>query len=134
MQMSNIAEFNSAANADVDREHEVQLGLLRALCVAAGENRAASEIGEILDHLIAYSEAHFMSEELLMRQMSYDDYEDHVGDHVRMLEALDEIAEAQASGKSVLVSGKAESILKFIKQHIATRDQRFADFLLRGVA
>jgi hypothetical protein len=41
MQMSNIAEFNSAANADVDREHEVQLGLLRALCVAAGENRAA---------------------------------------------------------------------------------------------
>ena len=67
-----------------------------------------------------------------MRQMSYDDYEDHVSDHVRMLDALDEIAVAQASGKSTLVSGKAESVLKFIKQHIATRDQRFADFL-RGV-
>jgi hemerythrin len=41
----------------------------------------AAGVGEILDHLIAYSEAHFMSEELLMRLKSYDDYEDHVEDH-----------------------------------------------------
>ena len=119
MQMSNIAEFNSAANADVDREHEVQLGLLRALCVAAGENRAAGEIGEILDHLIAYSEAHFMSEELLMRLKSYDDYEDHVEDH--------------AAGDTALVAGRAAESLDFIGRHIATRDRRFADHVRLGL-
>ena len=133
MQMSNIAEFNSAANADVDREHEVQLGLLRALCVAAGENRAAGEIGEILDHLIAYSEAHFMSEELLMRLKSYDDYEDHVEDHLQMLDTLRGIAASHAAGDTALVAGRAAESLDFIGRHIATRDQRFADHVRLGL-
>ena len=116
-------------NPIMDGEHRVQLGLIEALCAAVEARAGSEEIGQILETLLEYSKTHFLSEELLMRQMSYDDYEDHVSDHVRMLDALDEIAAAQASGKSVLVSGKAESILKFIKQHIATRDQRFADFL-----
>lgn len=133
MQMSNIAEFNSAANADVDREHEVQLGLLRALCVAAGENRAAGEIGEILDHLIAYSEAHFMSEELLMRLKSYDDYEDHVEDHLQMLDTLRGIAASHAVGDTALVAGRAAESLDFIGRHIATRDRRFADHVRLGL-
>ena len=133
MQMSNIAEFNSAANADVDREHEVQLGLLRALCVAAGENRAAGEIGEILDHLTAYSEAHFMSEELLMRLKSYDDYEDHVEDHLQMLDTLRGIAASHAAGDTALVAGRAAESLDFIGRHIATRDRRFADHVRLGL-
>ena len=133
MQMSNITESNSAAIADVDREHEVQLGLLRALCVAAGENRAAGEIGEILDHLIAYSEAHFMSEELLMRLKSYDDYEDHVEDHLQMLDTLRGIAASHAAGDTALVAGRAAESLDFIGRHIATRDRRFADHVRLGL-
>lgn len=131
--MSTISDFNQKSHDETDAEHRVQVELLTELCEAVKKNAPSTVISDIFQQLVDYSKAHFLSEELLMRQMSYDDYEDHVGDHLRMLDALDEIAEAQASGKSVLVSGKAESILKFIKQHIATRDQRFADFLLRGV-
>lgn len=79
--MSQLSEINIESNAGTDREHEIQLGLLRALCTAAGENRDAAVVGEILERLISYSEAHFLSEELLMRLNSYDDYEDHVDDH-----------------------------------------------------
>ena len=130
--MSTIADFNRAANADTDREHEVQLGLLRALRDAVGENRDAASVAEILDQLIAYSEAHFMSEELLMRLKSYDDYEDHVDDHIHMLDALREIAVGHAAGNSSLVASKAEEVLGFIGDHIATRDKRFADFVRSG--
>jgi len=130
--MSKISDFNEKSHDETEAEHRVQVELLQALCDAVEKNSPPSVIGDIFQQLVDYSKAHFLSEELLMRQMSYDDYEDHVSDHVRMLDALDEIAAAQASGKSVLVAGQAESILKFIKQHIATRDQRFADFL-RGV-
>ena len=131
--MSSISDFNQKSHDETDAEHRVQVELLQALCDAVQKNSPPSVISDIFQQLVDYSKAHFLSEELLMRQMSYDDYEDHISDHVRMLDALDEISVAQASGKSVLVSGQAESILKFIKQHIATRDQRFADFLLRGV-
>jgi hemerythrin len=131
--MSNIADFNAAANAETDREHEVQLGLLRALCAAAGENRDAAVVGEILDKLIAYSEAHFASEELLMRLKSYDDYEDHVEDHEFMLDTLRTIASRHAAGDMSLIAGEAAEALSFIGKHIATRDRRFADYVRNGL-
>jgi hemerythrin len=131
--MSNIADFNAAANAETDREHEVQLGLLRALCAAAGENRDAAVMGEILDKLIAYSEAHFASEELLMRLKSYDDYEDHVEDHEFMLDTRHTIASRHGAGDSSLIAGEAAEALAFIGKHIATRDRRFADYVRNGL-
>lgn len=130
--ISKISDFNRESHDETDAEHGVQVELLNELCAAVQKNAPPTVISEIFQQLVDYSKAHFLSEELLMRQMSYEDYEDHVGDHVRMLDALDEIAATQVSGKSVLVAGQAESVLKFIRQHIATRDQRFADFL-RGV-
>lgn len=131
--MSTIADFNSAANADTDREHAIQLGLLQALCDAAREGRNAASIGEILDQLIAYSEAHFMSEELLMRLKSYDDYEDHVDDHIHMLDVLRGVAADHAAGNSALVSAKATEVLKFVINHIDTRDLRFAEYVRNGL-
>lgn len=127
--MSSIADFNAAANADTDREHEMQLGLLRELCRAAGADGDPAVVGEILERLIEYSEAHFASEELLMRMKSYDDYEDHVDDHAQMLDALRGIAADHARGESALVAGRAAESLDFIGRHIATRDRRFADYV-----
>ncbi|MDK9704552.1 MAG: hemerythrin family protein [Sulfuritalea sp.] len=131
--MSNISEFNAAATAETDREHEVQLELLRALCAAAGGNGDAAAVGEILDRLIAYSEAHFMSEELLMRLKSYDDYEDHVDDHVYMMDTLRTIAARHAAGDLTLLAGEATDALAFIGNHIATRDRRFVDSVRKGL-
>lgn len=127
--MTTIAEFNAAANAETDREHAVQLDLLRALCKAAGENRDADTVAEILDRLISYSEAHFASEELLMRLKSYDDYEDHVEDHAQTMDTLRGIAASHALGDPALIAGQATELLGFIGKHIATRDRRFADYV-----
>ena len=127
--MSNIADFNTVAIADTDREHEVQLGLLRELCAAAGENRDPAAVADVLDRLIAYSEAHFASEELLMRLKSYEDYEDHIEDHMQMLDTLRGIAASHAIGDSALIAGHASELLAFIGNHIATRDRRFAHYV-----
>jgi hemerythrin-like metal-binding protein len=130
--MSNISDFNVAANAQTDREHQVQLGLLQALCQALSEQKDATSIAQKLDQLTAYCEAHFVSEELLMRQKSYDDFEDHVDDHNHMLDVLRDIGTDHAAGKSSVLVGKAQDALDFIGNHISTRDKRFADFLRSG--
>ena len=127
--MSTLSTFNSAANADMDREHEVQLSLLRALCQAVREQRDADHVAQRLDQLAAYCEAHFVSEELIMRQHSFDDYEDHVDDHSHMLELLKAIAGDHATGKPSALANKAEEALAFIETHINTRDKRFASFM-----
>ncbi|MCF8179697.1 MAG: hemerythrin family protein [Sulfuritalea sp.] len=131
--MSAISEFNAAANADTESEHQVQLGLLRILCDSVqGESDPAS-IAEILDELVAYSEAHFASEELLMRMKSYDDYEDHVEDHTHMLEVLRGIAAKHAEDPSSLAADTTADVLAFVRGHITTRDQRFADQVRSGL-
>lgn len=131
--MSSISDFNRASNAETDREHQIQLGLLQELCSAAQKQRNALVVAEILEQLIVYSEAHFMSEELLMRLKSYDDYEDHADDHIQMMDALQSIAASHAAGDSSLVAGRAAEVLDFIGWHIATRDRRFADYVRNGL-
>jgi len=130
--MSNISEFNAVSNAQTDHEHTVLLGLLQELCNPAPGNSDPAALGEILEGLIAYCEAHFTSEELLMRLKSYDEYEDHLDDHEHMLEVMQQIAADHAAGKSVLIPGKAQEILAFTRQHIDTRDKRLADYVRNG--
>ncbi|MCF8150669.1 MAG: hemerythrin family protein [Burkholderiaceae bacterium] len=131
--MSAISEFNAAANADTESEHQVQLGLLQNLCDSIQERSDPASIAKILDELIDYSEAHFVSEELLMRMKSYDDYEDHVADHEQMLEALRGIAAIHTEDHSSLAVAATTEALAFIRKHIATRDQRFSDMVQKGL-
>ena len=131
--MSNFASLNVASQTEeFDREHEVLRRLLQALRDAARGNGDAAAVGEIVTQLIAYSEAHFMSEELLMRLKAYDDYENHVDDHIYMLDMLRQISGHHGADNSAMVAGKAAEVLDFVDAHIATHDQRFVDFLRQG--
>ena len=127
--MSTISDFNNAAQAGMDREHEVQLSLLRTLCEAVREQRNTVEVAQLLEQFSAYCEAHFVSEELIMRQNSFDEYEDHADDHCHMMDLLRVIAIDNAIGKSSEMKAVTDEALAFIENHIRTRDQRFADFL-----
>lgn len=126
--MANPSGNEAAASAVMEREHQVQIGLLAALSGAVERGEEAREVQEILDQLRAYSSAHFMSEELLMRLGSYDDYDDHVADHVRMMDELDAVLACHRAGQPELMLQKTRAIDGFLRQHIAARDARFAEW------
>ena len=127
--MSTISSFNASAQAGMDREHEVQLSLLRTLCQAVREHSNAEDVAQKLERLSAYCEAHFVSEELIMRQNSFDEYEDHVDDHGHMMDMLKVITTNHTDGNTAGMNAVTEEALAFIENHISTRDKRFADFL-----
>lgn len=124
--MSHPEQQDQAAGVVMEREHQVQTGLIRALCDTLEQGGDAGRADEILAQLVAYSAAHFMSEELLMRLAGYDGYDDHVADHIRMMDELDGIQALHASRQAVLALDKARAILDFLLRHIETRDRRFA--------
>ena len=130
--MSTISDFNAAAQAGMDREHEVQLSLLRTLCQAIREQRKASEVAQLLEQFSAYCEAHFVSEELIMRQNSFDEYEDHADDHCHMMDLLRVIATDHEAASSSKLKAITDEALTFIENHISTRDKRLTDFLHRS--
>lgn len=127
--MSTLSDLNDQSDAQTDGEHGVQLELLHALCAAAQAKPPSGELGELLAQLVTFSEVHCMSEELLMRLNSYDHFEDHVSDHIRMMDELNAMVAAHGSGNTSLVQDRSPAVLEFIQQHMATRDQRLSEFL-----
>ncbi len=123
----NMSETHDASS--IDTEHRVQLGMLKALCDAVDEGQPAAKIHEILNQLTAYSELHFMSEELLMRMYAYPDYDDHVLDHTAMTDRLNQILRRYAAGQDNLALKTASEMREFLLSHINSRDKALTDYL-----
>lgn len=124
--MPQSAQQGQTPGAIMDQEHRVQTGLAQALVDALEGSGNADQAGEILDQLVAYSSAHFMSEELLMRLASYDDYDDHVADHIRMMDELNGVLAGYRAGETAAAAAQVRALQAFLGQHIQTRDSRFA--------
>ena len=116
-----------SANPDLDGEHRVQVALINALCAVVEDRATGEEIGRILERLVDYSKAHFLSEELLMRLDSYDGFDQHVEDHADMLDALAAMVDTHRVGRTELIPGQARSMLAFLVRHIETRDAAYAN-------
>lgn len=116
---------NEMRKSSMEGEHRVQLGLIGALLEAVDRGEDGETVGALLEQLIPYSEAHFLSEELLMRLASYDDYAAHAEDHQRLIDSLRSLQRHHGSGRADLVGQVAKSTLAFLTRHIHSRDAKF---------
>lgn len=134
MSVTKIQPPDKLDSSSVDNEHRVQIGLLNALDDAINDKKSASEINQVLDQLVSYSELHFMSEELLMRQYAYPDYDDHVNDHATMTEFLKDIMKMVTTGQDGVALKTSVEMRQFLDAHIGTRDEAFSEYLNKAQA
>jgi hemerythrin len=127
---ADLSAYGAESAGTMDSEHQVQVGLVRALCDAIRTGVSAERTREILDQAVEYSAVHFMSEQLLMRLCSYPDYDDHVLDHDRAMEMLRGVAARQGEAETGLALTEAQDMLGFLSRHIAVRDRRFTEYYL----
>lgn len=113
----------------MEAEHQVQLGLVRALreSLGSGPDRAAS--GELLRQLLDYSDAHFLSEQLLMRLYAYPAYEDHVQEHDRLVAELRSLAESWEKGEAESAGSLLARVEEWLATHMATTDGALEAYL-----
>jgi hemerythrin len=119
----------SVGHADIDAEHQVQLGLMDALEEAVQGGRTGPEVDELLERLLDYSRVHFLSEQLLMRHHAYEGYEDHVQDHDRMVAALEELRAAHDQGRTAYGLEVIRTVRADLMGHIRGRDHELGRFL-----
>jgi hemerythrin len=105
----------------VDAEHGIQLGLLEASLTALSSG--AADTAEIIDQLHGYTQAHFLSEQLLMRLAARGDYDGHLEDHERLMRELDEAKAKFESGDSSAAAGLLKSHEKHLLEHIRSWDR-----------
>ena len=115
----------------MEAEHQVQLGLVRALkeALEAGpDDPASGAVPALLRRLVDYSDAHFLSEQLLMRLYAYPAYSDHVLEHDRLIGELRGLAESweKGGGDAAGLVGRVE---RWLLTHMATADKALEAYL-----
>ncbi|HEX7709270.1 MAG TPA: hemerythrin family protein [Thermoanaerobaculia bacterium] len=114
----------------VDSEHAMQFQLFSGLeqALAAGDRESALQM---LVRLYDFSDAHFGSEQVLMRFHSYPGYAAHEREHGDLLEELRQLIDLTRESDLSELPERAESVRRWLVSHIDSSDRAFASYLRR---
>lgn len=110
---------------DIEAEHAMQYMLLVEAERLLNEGDIV-RAHEVVEHLLTYSDAHFASEQVLMRLHSYPGYQSHLREHGELLGALKRLETEIASENA---AAGATAIRKWLMSHIQNSDQAFVDHI-----
>jgi len=117
-------EFKTGID-EVDYEHETMIALLNELYAALSADASRDEIMDFLGEVHAGISAHFALEEKMMRDVGYDQFEDHKADHDRLLDEIRDIMDAQfAAGDDDYRETLTRGLQSWFVDHFRTRDAR----------
>jgi hemerythrin len=111
--------------AELEAEHALQYRLLAEAegLLGSGDRTAAREV---IAQLHSYSDAHFASEQVLMRLHSYPGYNAHELEHGELLQALESLlANLDAEDPSHVTA----SLRRWLTSHIHHSDQAFVEYM-----
>jgi hemerythrin len=105
----------------IDAEHGIQLGLIEA---ALGALTAGSDsAGELVEQLHLYTQAHFMSEQLLMRLHARANYHGHLDEHEALMQDLDSVRMHLANGDHASAAAELQAHEERLLGHIRSWDR-----------
>lgn len=94
-----------------------------------GENKV-QKVNETLEFMKSYVVEHFRDEEEYQKEIGYPDYEKHKQVHDNMVNfVLEVLEEYEKSGyNEVLIQKFAGRLLAWLINHVASEDQKIADY------
>ena len=127
MSTSNLADHGLEGVEGMDREHAVEMQIVRSLQKALMDEDLDTA-GELMKELEDFTNAHFLAEQLLMRLHAYPAYEAHQQEHDQLIAELSELRHSLAGGVED-PSTAVEAIERWLQTHIHTSDEDLANYL-----
>ena len=115
--------------AEVDREHTLQLDLLDRFGAQLGAGADREALADTLDQLVDFTKMHFASEEALMRLYGYERFAAHVAQHEETVERIDALRDASEAGAEDLTAETLAHLRHWLVEHIRYADRAFGRFL-----
>ena len=118
---------------DIDNEHSVQLELLRDVerAIAALDRETALQLMKRLDD---YTDAHFASEQILMRLHAYPNYAAHEAEHGQLLAEFQRLHKRVAFDERADLNEALLNLRRWLLTHIQTADRAFGEYIRRDAA
>jgi hemerythrin len=109
---------------DVDFEHRQLVELINGLYAAMQRKEEPGRVMQFLGQIFARISVHFALEEKIMRDLHYDEYEDHKTDHEQLLDELRDIMDEYEESATFSDEAFSRRIEHWFVQHFRTRDAR----------
>lgn len=113
----------------LDTEHEAQLEEMNALGRASADGKPKSEVLTRIDHLVAFLEGHFLSEQIAMREGAYPDYAAHVREHDNAVGLLGDLRARMDADDPDAVGEVLHGLRGWLLGHVRSADADLARFL-----
>ena len=129
-----LIEWNdsfSVNNETIDKQHKGLFELLNGLSTEFDEQKEKRLLETTIEKLLDYTKYHFSTEEYLMRQADYPDYEKHKGEHEIFVKKVKDFLSNFIDGKEALTSNIIEFLMEWIKNHISQTDKKYTPFLAK---
>ncbi|MGA8155403.1 MAG: bacteriohemerythrin [Rhodoplanes sp.] len=114
----------------LDREHQGQIDLLLAIETELGGAGDTARLAALLDQLIEYTNIHFMSEQVEMRQQVYPGLPAHEAEHDQLMEQMRDFQQRIASAERTLDAADISTLRDWVLRHIRSKDAAFAEYLI----
>ena len=114
---------------EVDFEHQELIELINESYNTAKAEDSTMDVMDFLGQIFSQISAHFALEEKVMRELKYDQYEDHKQDHERLLDSIRDIMDDYMEISSMDEEKFGERLNKWFTQHFSTKDARLHKFL-----
>jgi hemerythrin len=114
---------------EIDFEHQELIELINELYAEAKKEDSASAVMDCLEEIFAKISAHFALEEKVMRDLQYDEYEDHKEDHELLLDSIMDIMDEYADDNGLDEEEFADRLNDWFVRHFSTKDARMHRFL-----
>jgi hemerythrin len=110
---------------EIDSEHDLMLGLVRALdgAVAAGTK---VQVEALLQQLAEFARVHFATEEIMMRLYAYPEFARHQLEHAKLIDQIDRVRSELATGNVQPSKSFASALRHWFTEHVRTHDLALA--------
>ena len=125
-------ESYSVNNYPIDNQHQRLFTINNTLAenLQKGGDVTESELRKIITDLLTFARTHFAAEEKYMIRVGYPDFEKHKALHEAFETAIGVVeAELEKGDIHAVVSTLPEFVGNWLVQHIASEDQKYANFV-----
>lgn len=114
---------------EVDFEHQELIELINESYNEAKNDGANLAVLDSLGEIFVQISAHFALEEKEMRQLKYDQYEDHKEDHEQLLDSIRDIMDEYEENTILDEEDFGVRLKDWFVNHFSTKDARLHKFL-----
>lgn len=115
-------------NANIDVEHKIFFNQIRKLISSLNSGPDAYYLTRLALEIQKYAEFHFVSEENLMIDIGFPDFDEHQKKHLKLLERFNITLNYVELGRETY-EGFISFLVDWFKSHTVEEDKKIADFL-----